>query len=71
MQEMLVELYGPLLQSLDNPATALVMLAYLDAGTGSMVFQWIVAGLLGGAFMFKTSWRRLAAMFSRKKSSAD
>jgi hypothetical protein len=50
--------------SLLNPAV--FTLAYLDAGTGSMVFQWIVAGLLGGAFAFRMSWKRITAMFSRK-----
>jgi hypothetical protein len=50
-----------------DAGTAPFTLAYLDAGTGSIVFQWIVAGLLGGAFALKMSWRRIAVMFNRKK----
>ena len=41
-------------------------LAYLDPGTGSMVFQWIVAGLLGGAAAFRMVFIR----WRRRKSAA-
>ncbi len=35
------------------------MFAYLDPGTGSLVLQTSVAGLLGGLFLLKASWRRV------------
>lgn len=47
------------------------MLAYLDAGTGSIIFQWVVAGLLGAAFAIRMSWRRITAMLSRKSEADD
>jgi len=47
------------------------VLAYLDAGTGSMIFQWVVAGLLGAVFVIKMSWRGIAARFSRKQDNQD
>jgi len=39
--------------------------AYLDPGTGSYVFQMIVAGLLGAAFAVKMFWVRIRAFFVR------
>jgi hypothetical protein len=47
------------------------VLAYLDAGTGSMLFQWVVAGLLGAAFAVKVSWRTISARLARKKDGRD
>jgi hypothetical protein len=35
------------------------MFAYLDPGTGSLVLQAWIAGLLGGAFLVKACWRRI------------
>jgi hypothetical protein len=35
------------------------MFAYLDPGTGSLVLQMTVAGLLGGLFAVKSLWRHL------------
>lgn len=35
------------------------MFAYLDPGTGSLVLQVTVAGLLGALFVLKASWRRI------------
>lgn len=32
------------------------MFAYLDPGTGSLVLQMSVAGLLGGLFVVKSFW---------------
>ena len=34
-------------------------LAYLDPGSGSFIFQLIIASLVGGAFIIKTYWRRI------------
>ncbi len=48
--------------------------AYLDPGTGSYLFQILIAGLLGGAFALKIFWRRIWLFFSRwfsKKGDDD
>jgi hypothetical protein len=41
--------------------------AYLDPGSGSILIQVLVAGLLGGAFLIKTYWRKLKGLFTRKQ----
>jgi hypothetical protein len=38
-------------------------LAYLDPGTGSLVFQWVIAGVVGGALGIKLFARRIAGAF--------
>ncbi len=48
--------------------------AYIDPGTGSFILQAAVAGLLGLAFVVKSTWRNLvhavARIFSRKHNRA-
>ena len=45
--------------------------AYLDPGTGSYIFQIVIAGLLGAAFAVKVFWIKiksfLAGVFSKQK----
>ena len=36
-------------------------LAYLDAASGSLIVQAIVAGAAGAAVFFKLGWRRISA----------
>ena len=38
---------------------------YIDAGTGSMVFQWIAAALVGGAFAIKVFWQNILGFIHR------
>lgn len=38
-------------------------LAYLDPGSGSFILQLLIAGLLGGAFIVKTYWRKIISFF--------
>jgi hypothetical protein len=49
--------------------------AYLDPGTGAMIFQVIIAGVLGSLFVFKLFYRRiirfLKNLFKGKKSDND
>jgi hypothetical protein len=49
--------------------------AYLDPGTGSMVLQVIVAGILGAAFTFKTYLRAifgpLLGLFKKSGTQSD
>ena len=46
--------------------------AYLDPGTGSFVFQLLLAGFIGGLFIFRLFWKRIVSLigklFRRKDS---
>ncbi len=52
-----------------------VTYAYIDPGSGSYVFQLIVAALLGLTFATKVYWRKskafLSDLFRKKKTKAD
>ncbi|MCP4705541.1 MAG: hypothetical protein GY865_13155 [candidate division Zixibacteria bacterium] len=39
--------------------------AYLDPGTGSYLFQMLLAALLGGLFALKIFWRRIVDFFRK------
>lgn len=41
--------------------------AYLDPGTGSYVFQMVIAVILSGAFTIKHFWHRLKARIVRRE----
>jgi len=41
---------------------------YLDPGTGSLVFQIILAGLLGISVFIKVFWRKIMNLFKFNKS---
>jgi hypothetical protein len=41
-------------------------LAYLDAGSGSLIVQAVVGGVAGAAVAAKLYWRRLVARFRRQ-----
>ncbi|MEV4846592.1 hypothetical protein AB0K20_25640 [Micromonospora matsumotoense] len=43
-------------------------LAYLDAGSGSLIVQAVVGGTAGAAVAAKLYWRRVAARFRRQPS---
>lgn len=43
--------------------------AYLDPGTGSFIFQTILAVLVGASFAIKSYWQRIKSLFSRKPSA--
>jgi len=45
--------------------------AYLDPGTGSYIFQLIIAGLVGGLFALKLFWRQIRNFFARIFSRKD
>ena len=42
--------------------------AYLDPGTGSMIFQLLICGLAGLALAIKLFWRQIIGMFGGKKA---
>ncbi len=43
--------------------------AYLDPGTGTMILQGIVAGIVGGFMAIKMGWFRIKSFFPGSKSS--
>jgi hypothetical protein len=45
------------------------MLAYLDAASGSLIVQAIVAGAAGAAVFFKLGWRRISSPFRRRTAA--
>ncbi len=48
----------------------LAVLQYLDAGTGSMLVQMVVAGVAGAAVFAKIYWAKVTAPFRRKRPDA-
>jgi hypothetical protein len=45
-----------------------MQLAYLDAASGSLIVQAIVAGAAGAAVFIKLGWRRLTTPFRGRQS---
>ena len=45
------------------------MLAYLDAASGSMIVQAVVAGVAGAAVFAKLFWRKLTSPFRRNATA--
>lgn len=43
-------------------------LAYLDPGTGSMLLQMIIGGLLGGGILLKAFWGKI---FKKNNSASE
>jgi hypothetical protein len=46
------------------------VLAYLDPGSGSLIFQTIVATLAGVAYGVRVYWSRLQGFFSRRRGQS-
>ena len=45
--------------------------AYLDPGTGSMVLQMIIAGLVGVSFFIKIYWGRLKTLLTKRSGPKE
>ena len=41
---------------------------YLDPGSGSVLIQLLLAGLLGAGILLRSSWSRIQKLFKRGKS---
>jgi hypothetical protein len=39
---------------------------YLDPGSGSIIFQIVIAGLLGAGVMARLFWKKILAFFKKK-----
>ena len=46
-----------------------LVVAYLDPGTGSMVLQFLVGGILGSILIIKLFWRRFVSFFTGKDAT--
>jgi hypothetical protein len=44
-------------------------LAYLDPGSGSIIIQLILAGLLGFGVFVRLQWKRIKSFFTRETDS--
>ncbi len=55
-----------------NDVSLFAPLAYIDGGSGSMIFQMLLAGILTVGYVIRTQWTHLTAIVSRafqKKTS--
>ena len=57
--------FRPLAALLPMALVAREASAYLDPNSGTMLIQIVIAGAVGSALFFKTSWMRVRALFSR------
>jgi hypothetical protein len=48
-----------------------LVLASLDPGTGSIVIQALVGGVLGGLLVIKLFWRKIVAFLTGKRGAGD
>ncbi len=45
--------------------------AYMDPGTGSFVFQVIIASAIGGLFVIKSSWGKIVNYFKNLRGKSE
>lgn len=45
--------------------------AYLDPGTGSLIFQTVVAALAAAAYAFRSYWGKIRTLFGRNPSRSS
>lgn len=45
--------------------------AYIDPGSGSLIFQVIVGSAMAVGLAVKVFWRRIVSLFSRRRSDDD
>jgi hypothetical protein len=43
----------------------LAVIAYLDPGSGSLILQLLIAGLMGAGILVKVFWKKIKGLFSR------
>jgi hypothetical protein len=44
----------------------LFVIAYLDPGSGSLILQLVLAGIMGAGILVKVFWKKLKSLFTRK-----
>lgn len=45
--------------------------AYLDPGSGSLIIQMLVAGLLGAGMLLRSQWNKIKKLFRRNDVQPD
>ena len=61
----------PVLVSIGLLAVEAPVLAYLDAGTGSMLLQILLGGFAALGVVARLYWHRVNALFRRRNASGD
>lgn len=61
----------PIIVSLCVIGYPLDALAYLDAGTGSMIIQSLIGAIVAGIYFIKMYWHRLLTFFGIRKKQGD
>jgi hypothetical protein len=54
---------------LNDPNHYRSVLAYIDAGTGSLIIQVVIGVMVAGLAMLKIFWNRLRSFFIRNKTA--
>ena len=45
--------------------------AYLDPGSGSFLFQLLIAAILGAGFMIRMYWKKIKSLFTRPSAKKE
>ena len=46
-------------------------LLYLDPGSGSIIFQLLIAGLVGAGFIIRAYWKKISGIFRKGQSEGE
>lgn len=46
-----------------------MQLLYIDPGTGSLILQMIIGGIIASTLFLKRGWKKIVSFFSKNKSS--
>ncbi|MBI4243883.1 MAG: hypothetical protein HY606_07315 [Planctomycetes bacterium] len=49
----------------------LIGFCYIDPGTGSYIFQLLIAGVVGTLYAIKLYWKKIKLLFNRSKTSGQ
>jgi len=44
-------------------------LLYIDPGTGSLILQMLIGGIVASVLFFKRGWRKILSFFNKNKHS--
>ncbi len=48
-----------------------VVIAYLDPGSGSLILQLLIAGIMGAGILVKVFWKRIKGFFTRSTEKKE
>jgi hypothetical protein len=60
--------YQPMMLDYIRSATEVAPVAYLDGGSGSLLFQMLIAGSLTAIYAIKTQWQNLNAQLHKLRN---